>query len=298
MGSNSQQTIVSVGVVWAIAAIFSFASSGIVATVAIQHGIFATTLIGMRTLLAYIFAEILSCRTPRPKIPIRARFWISMLGVCFFCGNTFLYLSLANVTPIIAICLFYTFPAIGYVLNVIVFKEAFQKRVLLAMLTMLVGVAMLFWGGEIALDTFGVICGLLAGFSIGWFYALYRFVPKELPKLVLVAWMLRPVAAVTLLYIIFFQLDQVVILAYWKWYVSIALFNTVFALWANSQAIARLGVTRTIGLFALEPLFAVIMALILFSVPFTLYQAIGATIIILVVSYIAWCQRRPVSFSN
>ena len=174
----------------------------------------------------------------------------------------------------------------------------FTKRDFITVSLALVGTFLLLTNGSIAALSVpipAVIWGVLSGVTLA-FYTLYAIpLLKHWDSLVIVGWAML-LAGVTMS--LFYQpwnvdVSSWPISTYFYLFVVI-IFGTMLAFWFYIESLQTLSAKETSLLGNIEPLTAVIATVVWLNVPFGLIQWIGATLIILMMIYLALTPQKKV----
>ena len=174
----------------------------------------------------------------------------------------------------------------------------FTKRDFITVSLALVGTFLLLTNGSIAALSVpfpAVIWGILSGVSLA-FYTLYAIpLLKHWDSLVIVGWAML-LAGVTMS--LFYQpwnvdVSSWSISTYFYLFVVI-IFGTMLAFWFYIESLQTLSAKETSLLGNIEPLTAVIATVVWLNVPFGIVQWIGATLIILMMIYLALTPHKKV----
>ena len=174
----------------------------------------------------------------------------------------------------------------------------FTKRDFITVSLALVGTFLLLTNGSIAALSVplpAVIWGILSGVTLA-FYTLYAIpLLKHWDSLVIVGWAML-LAGVTMS--LFYQpwnidVSSWPISTYFYLFVVI-IFGTMLAFWFYIESLQTLSAKETSLLGNIEPLTAVIATVVWLNVPFGFVQWIGATLIIIMMIYLALTPQKKV----
>ena len=140
-----------------------------------------------------------------------------------------------------------------------------------------------------------VIWGILSGVTLA-FYTLYAIpLLKHWDSLVIVGWAML-LAGVTMS--LFYQPWNVDVSSWtistYFYLLVVIIFGTMLAFWFYIESLQTLSAKETSLLGNIEPLTAVIATVVWLNVPFGLIQWIGATLIILMMIYLALTPQKKV----
>ncbi len=212
------------------------------------------------------------------------------LGLLMAASSLTLYLSYAYIGAAIASTLLFIYPILVTVIMAVCFHERTSWLTVVCILLATTGIALLYRGdgGEV-LSPAGLLLVFLSALS----YAIYlvwvngRGI-REIPTLKLTFYVIF-----FGLFLFAFKFDAASTLAIlgerpWLWLsaVSMALFPTALSLLCTSAAIQRVGSTPVAILGALEPVTAVVIAVLVFNETLTLRLAFGMLLVIVAVTLI------------
>ena len=174
----------------------------------------------------------------------------------------------------------------------------FTKRDFITVSLALVGTFLLLTNGSIAALSVpipAVIWGVLSGVTLA-FYTLYAIpLLKHWDSLVIVGWAML-LAGVTIS--LFYQPWNVDVSSWpistYLYLFVVIIFGTMLAFWFYIESLQTLSAKETSLLGNIEPLTAVIATVVWLNVPFGFVQWIGATLIILMMIYLALTPQKKV----
>ena len=179
----------------------------------------------------------------------------------------------------VASVLLYTAPAWVAIFSRVIFKEPITSLKVVAIATALAGAAFVSFsgGGQAeAVAPLGVLCGLLAGLAYSFHYIFSKIYLTRYSAATIYC-LSMTVGAVVLLPLVPFVAKTPL-----DWLVAflLGLVCSYVAYLAYCAGLRRLSPVRTVVLATLEPIFAVIMAWIVWDERFTLFGWIGAGLIL------------------
>ena len=174
----------------------------------------------------------------------------------------------------------------------------FTKRDFITVSLALIGTFLLLTNGSIAALSVpipAVIWGVLSGVTLA-FYTLYAIpLLKHWDSLVIVGWAML-LAGVTMS--LFYQPWNVDVSSWpistYLYLFVVIIFGTMLAFWFYIESLQTLSAKETSLLGNIEPLTAVFATVVWLNVPFGLIQWIGATLIILMMIYLALTPQKKV----
>lgn len=247
-----------------------------------------------------IIAVVMMFRRESLRLSRREFGVVTALGLLFSASSLTLYLSFHHIAAGVASTLLFTYPVMTAVIMVLCFKERISLRAVASILLSLVGVALLYWGGDDGpLNLLGVALVLLSALT----YAVYIIV------------MSRGELRMSSFKINFYVLIYCTLgaLAYsllsgqpvmlppntraWFYVGWLAIVPAIMALVMMVYSAKFIGSTPTAILGALEPLTAVLIGVFVFSEPFTVNLAVGIVLILAAVVIIVFrkTERQQVS---
>lgn len=271
------------GFLYVFAAALMWGVIGIFAKEVLAEGVTALEIAFWRASLAWFMFLI--------HAGIKRQLAVTRHDLPFLCGFGFIcvtlfygsyQLAIRDVGMAMAAVLLYTAPAWVALMSWLVLKEQMTTTKTACVLMTIIGVACislgpkLMSGGSIDLNTFGIISGLVAGFT----YALYYIFGKKYlhryatPTIFVYA---LPVGAALLFPFIDFQPKSIYA---WIMLLSMAAVTAYGAFSVYYAGLKRLEATRASVIATFEPLVAAIFAYLLFGETFSLLGYAGSCLII------------------
>ncbi|KGQ22814.1 DMT family transporter [Thermus filiformis] len=262
---------------------------GPVARLAFEAGLSPLEVAFYRAVLAWPLFLLHALLRGRLRVEGKDLPWVllfGLVGVSLFYGAYQLAVSRAGAA--LASVLLYTAPAWVALLSWALFREPLGGRGGVALLLTLLGVWLVGWGGEARPDPWGILFGLLSGFSYALYYIFGKvFLPRyETPTLFVY---LLPVGALGLLpFLDFHPLSWPALGAVG----FLALFSTYGAYLAYYAGLRLLSATRASVLATLEPVVAAGVAYLWWGERLPLWGYLGAALILLAV-LLTLAPQRP-----
>lgn len=273
----------------ALAAVF-YGMNPLFALPMLHAGMDAYSVLFLRYLIAIpILATIMTVRGR--GFGLRHGQWIPLIlmGVLMAASSLTLYLSYAYIGAAIASTLLFVYPIMVTVIMSVCYHERVKLLTVVCIVLACGGIALLYRGDDGAALS---ATGLLLVFISALTYAIYlvgvsRPALKEIPTLKMTLYVIivgTIIFGTCLNASSFAALEQSPHL--WLFAAGMALFPTAVSLLCTSAAILRIGSTPVAILGALEPVTAVVFAVLLFHEVLTVRLAIGMTLVILAVTLI------------
>ncbi|QJB57916.1 EamA family transporter [Pseudodesulfovibrio sp. zrk46] len=271
------------GFLYVLAAAFMWGVIGIFAKEVLAEGVTALEIAFWRAALAWVMFVIHAAiqkelRVHRTDLPFL--FGFGFICVTLFYGSY--QLAIRDVGMAMAAVLLYTAPAWVAFLSWLVLKEEMTPTKSICVAMTIIGVSCislgpsLLSGGTIQLDSFGLIAGLVSGFT----YALYYIFGKKYlhkyatPTIFVYA---LPFGAALLFPFVEFHPKS----AYaWSMLISMAAVTAYGAFNAYYAGLKRMEATRASVIATFEPMVAAVLAYILFGEKFSLLGYVGSSLII------------------
>ncbi len=209
---------------------------------------------------------------------------ISVLGILFASSSQCLYFSFNHMDAGIASTILFVYPVMVAVIMAVMFHERVTITTCLSILLALLGIALLYKGGDGAtLSTVGVVLVLVSSLT----YAIYIVVVNKSSLRMSSVKLSFYVLLISMVYIMLisltddaYRLQPLTTPSQWMYALLLALLPTVVSLVLMVIAVHDIGSTPTAIMGALEPLTAVVIGVTVFGEMFTARLAIGITLIL------------------
>lgn len=264
-----------------ISALLLFGSNGIVAS---KINMSSYEIVFLRTMIGSIFLILLFCLGKR-KVTFtkhkRDFMYIVLSGIAMGASWIFLYEAYALIGVSLASLAYYCGPVIVMILSPFLFKERLTGEKIIGFLIVLGGIFLI--NGKLsggALNRYGILCGLMSAvmYSLMVMFNKKSKNIKGLENSVIQLFVSFLTAAVFVGfktgYSIAISGDDVI------WIIILGLVNTGIGCWFYFSSIGNIPVQTVAICGYLEPLSAVILALIVLGETMTIPQIIGAIMII------------------
>lgn len=222
-------------------------------------------------------------------------FPLMILGLLFSMSSLCLFQSYHYMDAGIASTILFVYPVMVAIIMALFFKEKLSLITILSIMLALLGIALLYKGGDNGkpLSTIGIILVLLSSLA----YALYivgvnRSSLKELSGLKLTFYALVFGLSIYIVRLHFCtHLGLVISPLLWTYIIALAVIPTVISLLFTTLSAHHIGSTATAILGALEPVTALFFGVLLFGEQLTIRLIIGISMIIAAVSLIIIGQK-------
>ncbi len=283
------------GVLYCLIAAVAYSVTAPFAKVAYAAGVNVQTLLGARYLIAALFFWALIARTRR-SLPPRATIVRGLLlGMLCQSSQTFLFASaLTRIDAALAILLLYAYPAMITVAAVLLGRERFTPRRVLALVVATTGVTLVLVGPR---GGSGDVVGILFALGAAAVYTVTLLtghaILRATPPVTLAALVATGAAAT-------FTITGVMTgglrfdFKPWGWLpiIGLALFASVLATVANYAGISRVGPTVASILGTMEIPLGVFLAAVLLGERLRPLQLVGGCFVLAAVVLLQWRRRR------
>lgn len=269
------------GALYAISSGLCYGFLGYLGVSLIDAGMSVFNMLFWRFLIATIFMSLILL--PKYKLIFqnyRQSLKVFFYGMVFYSASTIIYfLSSRYIGTGLAMVIFFTYPAMVMLFNVFYHKTQISKIYYAAFLLLIIGMVCLVDLHEIALDSWGIILGLVSAF----FYAIYIVVSKKVYIAPTVSTlMVSSGCAVTCFTVSLIDNSFYIPVDMFNWFniISIGLFCTAIPILLLLKALQHISSEQASMLSVLEPVFVVIFGVILLGEKVTFAQVIGTTLIL------------------
>lgn len=299
--STSDQSNFRLGIFFAISGTALFSLKSIFIKLAFQEGIDATTLLTMRMLIALPFYVIIltyAIKTrPEKAATLTKSDGLYIMGLGFLGYYLASYLDFEGLSYISAqlerLTLF-TYPVMVAVLSWIFFREKITRRVFAALITSYIGVSFLYFNESPASSAvgnstaLGTVLVALAAFSFSLYVIFSKAFISRLGSLIFTS-----IAMSSSTVFILFQFfathelgDLNVSTKLWFLASLLAIVSTLIPSFFTSEAINRIGATRTSIMGSIGPVVTIFLAVTLLGEDFGWAQVIGLLLVMFGVSFL------------
>ena len=206
---------------------------------------------------------------------------VAFYGI-FFYGTTaiFYFIAAKYIGSGLAMVVFYTYPAMVMLINVLFYQQKMTKNYYLALIILFIGMLFLGMDGKSTFDLKGIILSLVSAFL----YALYIITGKNcrLPALLSSFWICLGASLTCLITALFYD-KQLIIpkhLPIWFNLGGISLLCTALPMVLLLKGLKHISSVQAAILSVLEPVFVVICGLLLLSEKIAFMQGVGIVILL------------------
>lgn len=291
-----------IGTLAGIAAAICYGTNPLGALKLYEEGMQTNSVLFYRFGLAWIIiAIVMLFRKEKLRVTWKEFRVLTGLGLLFIVSSLTLYLSFRYMAAGVASTILFTYPVMTALIMVVFFHERVTFATVLSLLLSCAGVALLYWsdnGGT--LSTVGVILVLASALSYALYIILMNRGNLQMSSIKINFYVLLYCALGMLAYSLVAGLPLTLPHGTVSWfYVGwLALVPGIFALVLMVYAAKYVGSTATAILGALEPLTAVLIGLLVFGEPFSVYLAVGIVLILAAVVFIALAQQKKLLVSD
>lgn len=291
-----------IGTLAGIAAAICYGTNPLGALKLYEEGMQTNSVLFYRFGLAWIIiAIVMLFRKEKLRVTWKEFRVLTGLGLLFIVSSLTLYLSFRYMAAGVASTILFTYPVMTALIMVVFFHERVTFATVLSLLLSCAGVALLYWsdnGGT--LSTVGVILVLASALSYALYIILMNRGNLQMSSIKINFYVLLYCALGMLAYSLIAGLPLTLPHGTVSWfYVGwLALVPGIFALVLMVYAAKYVGSTATAILGALEPLTAVLIGLLVFGEPFSVYLAVGIVLILAAVVFIALAQQKKLLVSD
>jgi drug/metabolite transporter (DMT)-like permease len=276
-----------IGVFLIIISGISFGTGAIFARLAYEAGTTPITLLFLRFGIASIFMLFIMLARGIPLPRGRILLGLVLMGAVGYVGQAFCYFTALTLTSAgLVALLLYLYPAIVTVLALVIIKEPFSKKKIIALVFALVGSALTIGpagGGK----PLGIILSLCAAFI----YSVYILVGSKITKqgtAIQSSTVIITSAAIVYSGIIAFKGPAFpTTLLGWTSVSAVAIISTVLAIITFLAGLGRVGPTNASILSTIEPITTVILAMLVLDEAITPLRIAGGMMILFAVIVLA-----------
>lgn len=225
---------------------------------------------------------VIYLRLVKGRQSVMPRLLVIVQGVLFIAGGLLIFYSLQQMSAGLTIVILFTYPLWVTIMALLVFKEKLDRRLMLAMLCAIAGIAMISISGESAIFT---LTGALLAFGASLTYSLYTLIGQKTVQygdtLVLInTFFLVGTVLITAVY----PADVVALASASPLQIAIglfmALFNTILPVLFHLKGVQKIGASRAGFAGTAEPLFVIILAALLLGEHLAFIQLTGSALIL------------------
>ncbi len=300
MNKNVEQKNFRLGIFFAIAGTALFSLKSIFIKLAFEEDIDATTLLTLRMLIAFPFYLLTLAYAIKTR-PEKATLFtkkeaLAIIGLGFLGYYLASYLDFEGLSYISAqlerLTLF-TYPIMVAILSWFFFKEKITIKVFSSLLVSYIGVGFLFFnespsgiGSNEAQTILGTLLVALAALSFATYVIFSKAYIALLGSLIFTSVAMS--SSLLFILIQFFATHELADLnvspRLWGLSLLLAIFSTLIPSFFTSEAINRIGATRTSIMGTLGPVITIILAVNILGEPFGWAQIVGLLLVLLGVS--------------
>lgn len=278
-----EKTLQNAALIKYVAGLLLFGLNGIIAgkiALSSYEIVFLRTGIGSLFLIAvfYLAGNRLNLKADNKKELL----YLILSGVSMGAGWIVLYEAYQRIGVSLSSIAYYCGPVIVMVLTPVLFRQKLTAKQVACFAVVLVGIVFANIRGftDATMDTFGIVCGLLSAV----FHALMVIFTMKAPSITGNKNSMIQLVVSFLTVAVYALFKGGMLLpatpTQWIWIVVLGVLNTGFGCYLYFSSIARLPVQTVSILGYLEPLSAVVFALILLHEPMTTPEAVGAVLIL------------------
>lgn len=283
------------GLLYVLAAAFMWGMIGVFTNYILAEGVSALEIAFWRAAIAWVFFLIHAvvngqARAHRSDLP--ALFGFGFICVTLFYGAY--QLAIRDVGIALAAVLLYTAPAWVALLSWIVLKERMTATKTICVVMTILGVACISLGPQLTsgapfdLSVFGLIAGLVSGFTYALYYIFGKKFLYRYPTPTIFVYAL-PFGALLLLPFIDFAPKST---QAWMLLIGLALVTSYGAFSVYYAGLKRMEATHASVIATFEPVVAAAFAYILFGEKFSLPGYFGSSLIIVAVLLVVLTKRK------
>lgn len=306
MSSNKESTQLEQrqfrsGIFFAIAGTALFSLKSIFAKLAFQEGIDATTLVTIRMLIAfpfYLMIMFYAFKTRPEKAALLTRrdvVLITLLGfIGYYLASYLDFQGLFYISAQLERLTLFTYPIMVAVLSWVFFREKITLRILASLIISYLGVSLIFFNetpSAVVTDrqvAIGTTYVALAAFSFAFYVIFSKAFITRLGSLIFTS--IAMSSSLGFILIQFFATHELADLnvsaRVWFLLTMLAVFSTVIPSFFTSEAINRLGATKTSIMGSIGPVVTIVLAVNLLGEEFGLPQVVGLLLVLLGVSFL------------
>lgn len=237
--------------------------------------------LGFRFGIAGVLLVLLLAVARRPLLPAPGeRVRVFLFGaIGYAVESTFFYSGLARGTAAAVTLLFYSYPAVVTIVDLLITRTRPQRAVVVALVLSASGAGVIAAGsGSVDITTAGIICALLAAASFAAYLIAGDRLLHKTDSATIAAWTALGASASLLTFATVAGQVQVPTDRWWHFLVYGAATASAFAF--MFAALRRIGPQRTSVLLTLEAVFAILLAAIFLDEALGAVQALGGACVL------------------
>lgn len=298
--TNIEQKNFRLGIFFAVAGTALFSLKSIFIKLAFQEGVDATTLLALRMLIAfplYVLVLVYAIKT-RPekasllrKLDVLKIFGLGFLG--YYLASYLDFKGLAYISAQLERLTLFTYPIMVALLGWVFFGNKITLNIFTSLMVSYIGVSFLFFNESPATATnaksqvaLGTTLVALAAFSFALYVILSKAFISRLGSLIFTS--IAMSSSLVFILIHFLATHEISDLnvspKLWILATLLAIFSTFIPSFFTSEAIHRIGATRTSIMGTLGPVVTIVLAVNLLGEPFGMPQIVGLLLVLLGVS--------------
>nr|WP_321256934.1 EamA family transporter [uncultured Pseudodesulfovibrio sp.] len=283
------------GFLYVLAAAFMWGLIGVFTQYILAEGISALEIAFWRAALAWIMFLIHASVAKQVKVhrtDLPALFGFGFICVTLFYGSY--QLAIRDVGIGLAAVLLYTAPAWVALLSWLVLKEAMTKTKMTCVVMTILGVScislgpQLLSGASFKLNLFGLIAGLISGFTYALYYIFGKKFLYRYPTPTIFVYALPFGALLLLPFVTFADKSPQA----WMLLAGLALVTSYGAFSVYYEGLKRLDATHASVIATFEPVVAAIFAYSLFGEKFSIFGYLGSSLILIAVFLVVLSGSR------
>ena len=287
------------GMLFAIAGTALFSVKSIFIKLAFQQGIDATTLLTLRMLIAMPFYLLIlgyAIKTrPHKAAFITQKTVLQTIGLGFlgyYLASWLDFVALGYITAQLERLTLFTYPVMVALLSWIFFREKITLNIILSLIVSYAGISLLFSSESSASTvahaqtTSGALLVALAALSFSIYVIFSKALITRLGSLIFTSIAMSSSSVfISIHFLATHPLSSLIVSAkLWGLAFLLAIFSTLIPSFLTSEAIHRIGATRTSITGTLGPVITILLAVNILGEPFGWAQVIGLLLVLLGVS--------------
>lgn len=297
MPKATPMSATTIGFFFAVASAALFAVRPIFVKLVYAQGIDSTTLIAFRMLFSvpiYSIILIWLLRDPvkKSQLNLKSITATSIIGLFGYYFASFLdLLGLQYVTAQLGRMILYIYPTLVVILGVIFFREKVSLRMLVSLAITYLGVAVIF-GHDLQQYGDNVVVGALFIVGSALSFAIYLIFSKSLiTQLGSRVFTCIALISASIGIFVHYSLTRSILTPQVNatglaWILVIAIFCTVIPTFFTTAAVAKIGANKTGIVAMVGPAFTSTFAVLILNEVFTIYHALGTTMVVTGVWYL------------